>query len=173
MKRANTFAWSASFFVALFVWAGSARAKEISGTITTTLTIMDDSKLVGDVNCTVTGAPCIVLGAPGLTLDLNGFTLTGLADPQTGCSTGGGTTALEDGIEVNAQAGVIIRGPGLVQRFRRFGIRLLNSMGSTVTGVTASTNCLSGIFLNGGSDHVLENNVSVRNGDPNNPCGGI
>jgi hypothetical protein len=162
-----------SLLAALVFCAGSTYATDISGTITTTVTIMDNSRLVGDVTCTVNGGPCIILGAPGLTLDLNGFTMTGLADPQTGCGTGGGTAALEDGIEVNAQTGIIIRGPGLVQRFRRFGIRLLNSMGATVIGVTASTNCLSGIFLNGGSDHVLENNVSVRNGDPNNPCGGI
>ena len=162
-----------SFLIALGFCAGCAFAADISGTITTTLTIMDNSKLVGDVACTVSGAPCIILGAPGLTLDLNGFTMTGLADPQTGCGAGGGPAAIEDAIDVNAQTGVIIRGPGLVQRFRRQGIRLVNSMGATVTGVTASTNCLSGIFLNGGSDHVVENNVSVRNGDPNNPCGGI
>ena len=162
-----------SLFVAPLFYYGSAYATDIGGTISTTVTIMDNSRLVGDVNCAVNGAPCITFGASGLTLDMNGFTMTGLADAQTGCGTGGGSAALEDGIEINAQNGAIIRGPGLVQQFRRFGIRFLNSMGGRVTGVTTSTNCLSGIFLTGGSDHVLENNVSVRNGDPNNLCGGI
>src|SRR5690349_8566314 len=53
--------------------AQSAQATDISGTIATTLTIYDNSRLVGDVTCTVTGAPCIAFGAPGLTLKLNGF----------------------------------------------------------------------------------------------------
>jgi hypothetical protein len=173
MKRPNAVALFALVCSSLLVLAETAHATDISGTISATLTITENSKLVGDVTCTVVGAPCIAIGAPTLTLDLNGFTMTGLADAQTGCGTGGGTVAVEDGIEVNTQNGVIIRGPGVVRQFRRFGIRLLNSMGARVTGITASTNCLSGIFLNGGSDHVLEDNVSVRNGDPNNPCGGI
>jgi hypothetical protein len=173
MKRPHTATLFVLLCSALVFSAGGAHATDISGTISSTLTITENSKLVGDVTCTVVGLACIAIGAPGLTLDMNGFTMTGLADPQTACGTGGGTVAVEDGIEVNAQNGVIIRGPGVVRQFRRFGIRLLNSTGARVTGITASTNCLSGIFLNGGSDHVLDNNVSVRNGDPNNPCGGI
>jgi hypothetical protein len=172
MKRSDTVTLFAICSTLAF-FTGTTLAMDISGTISSTLTITENSKLVGDVTCTVVGLPCIAIGASGLMLDMNGFTMTGLADAQTGCGTGGGTVAVEDGIEVNAQNGVIIRGPGVVRQFRRFGIRLLNSMGARVTGITASTNCLSGIFLNGGSDHVLDNNVSVRNGDPNNPCGGI
>jgi hypothetical protein len=57
----------------------STRAEDISGTITTTLTITDDSKKLVTVTCTVTGAACIAFGAGGLTLDLNGFTMTGRA----------------------------------------------------------------------------------------------
>ena len=36
-------------FSALLLWAGRTSATEISGPISTTLTIMDDSELVGDV----------------------------------------------------------------------------------------------------------------------------
>jgi len=65
------------------------------------------------------------------------------------------------------------RGPGIVERFRGFGISLSNATLSTVTGVTAATNCFSGIFLSGGALNELTGNVSIRNGNVNNPCGGI
>jgi hypothetical protein len=163
-------------FFALLFWTGGAYAADISGTIATTLTITDDSKLVGDVTCTVSGLPCIAIGAPGITLDLNSFTMTGLADAQTGCNGAPSTfvaTASDDGVFVNAQTGVTIRGPGVVRQFRGSGISLLNSSGATVTGVTASTNCLSGIIALGGSGHDVSGNVSVRNGNVTFPCGGI
>ena len=128
----------------------SAHAANIGGTITGTLTITEDSQLVDDVTCTLTGAPCIAIGAPNITLNLNGFTMTGQADPQTACS--GAGTGTDIGIDVNTQMGIEIRGPGLVQQFRGFGIRLLNSTGVTITGVTTSTNCFSGIFVAGGSN---------------------
>ena len=152
--------------------AGSAPALDISGTISSTLTITEDSKFVGDVMCTVTGAPCISFGGSGLTLDLNGFSMTGLGDPARGCL-GSGTAAGEFGIDVNAVNNVVIRGLGLIQQFRNNGIRLNNSTGATVSGVTVSTNCFSGIIVIAGSGHLLENNVSVRNGNPTAPCGGI
>src|SRR4051812_18533157 len=91
------------------VIAVNACAADISGTISTTLTISDNSKLVGDVTCTVTDLPCIAIGASGITLDLNGFTMTGQADAQTGCNGGPTTfvpTASEDGIFASAQTGV-------------------------------------------------------------------
>lgn len=157
--------------VALCLCAGNARAADISGTITSTLTIMENSRLVDDVTCTVSGASCIAFGASGLTLDLNGFSMTGLGHPQTGC--GGSATGNEYGISVSGFNSVVIRGPGVVQRFRNQGIFLSNSTGSTVTGVTMSTNCASGIILVGGSGHLLDGNVSVRNGNAASPCGGI
>ena len=157
--------------VALLPCAGGASARDISGTITSTLTLTEDSILTGDVTCATTGATCIVLGAPGITLDLNGFALTGLADPEKACS--GQSTAGEVGIDVNMQRDVVIHGPGLVQRFRNQGIQLRNSTAVKIIAVTVSTNCLSGIFVNGGSDHVLEGIVAVRNGHLTNPCGGI
>ncbi len=171
MTRLKTLAWLVSFLVALLVCTRSAQAVDISGTITTTLTISEDSKLVGDVTCTVSGAPCIAFGAPGLTLDLNGFSMTGLGDALTGCA--GISTGGEIGIDVDGLKDVVIRGLGLVQRFRNHGIRLNNATGATVTDVTASTNCSSGIFVPGGAGHVLERNVAVRNGHLTNPCGGI
>lgn len=159
------------FLVALCLCAGNAWAADISGTITSTLTIMENSRLVDDVTCTVSGASCLAFGASGLTLDLNGFSMTGLGDPQTGC--GGSATGNEYGISVSGFNSVVIRGPGVVQRFRNQGIFLSNSTGSTVTGVTMSTNCASGIILVGGSGHLLDGNVSVRNGNAASPCGGI
>jgi hypothetical protein len=163
--------WFAAFLGALFVCASSAHAGDIGGTISSTLTITEDSQLVDDVTCTVTGAPCIAIGAPKVTLELNGFTITGQADPQTACN--GAGNGAEAGIVVNTQMGVDIRGPGLVKQFRGFGIQLLNSTGATITGVTTSTNCFSGIFIAGGSDHRVDRNVAVRNGNVSNPCGGI
>src|SRR5258708_39358716 len=139
--------------------ASSAYAADIGGTISKTLTVTEDSQLVDDVTCLVTDAPCIAIGAPNVTLELNGFTMTGQADPQTACN--GGGSGAEVGIDVNAQAGVDIRGPGLVKQFRGQGIRLLNSTGATITGVTTSTNCFSGIFVAGGSDHRVHGNLSV------------
>src|SRR5262245_7002853 len=101
--------------VAMLLSAGCAQAMDISGNIGTTLTIMENSRLVVDVDCTVTGAACVVIGAPGVTLDLNGYSITGLGDPQTGCS--GGSTASEFGIFANNMRDFTIRGVGVVQRF--------------------------------------------------------
>src|ERR1700724_120617 len=111
--------WLASFSVALFVCIGSARAEDISGAISATLTISGDTKLVGDVVCTVTGGPCIAFGASGLTLDLNGYSMTGLGDPLAGCAGAAGPG--ETGILVNSLKDIVIRGLGVVQRFRSQG----------------------------------------------------
>jgi hypothetical protein len=105
-------------------------------------------------------------------LELNGFTMTGQADARTACSPGTPTFG-EDGINVQGQTGVVIRGPGLIQQFRGPGIFLNTSTGITVTGVTVSTNCSSGILGGGGSDHEISGNISVRNGNPVAACGGI
>ena len=69
-----------------------AHAAKISGTISATLTISEDSQLSGDVTCTVTGAACLTFAVSRVTLDLNGYTLTVQADALTACngsSTGG------------------------------------------------------------------------------------
>src|SRR6266404_5884015 len=49
----NRMAIAALGVLALFVCAERAQATDISGTISSTLTIFDDSQLVGDVSCTV------------------------------------------------------------------------------------------------------------------------
>ncbi|MCC6366527.1 MAG: right-handed parallel beta-helix repeat-containing protein [Bryobacterales bacterium] len=173
MIRRNV-GWLAACLSALFACAGSVHATDIGGAISTTLTITEDSRLVDDVTCTVTGAACIAVGAAGVTLDLNGFTMTGRADPATSCFGGAIAGAGgEFGILLNGFSNVTIRGPGLVQRFRAQGIQLNNSSGSTIRDVTSSTNCASGFQLNNGSNNLLENNVSVRNGHVTSACGGI
>jgi hypothetical protein len=156
----------------LLLLTGTASAADIRGTISTTLVMTEDSQLVGDVTCTVTGAPCISFGASGIALKLNGFTLTGLANPVTGCS-GTNNTVVESGIDVSNQRGAIIQGPGVVQRFRSSGVRLNMSTRVMVTLVTASTNCMTGIWVIGGSDHEIVNNTLSRNGNVTLPCGGI
>jgi len=153
--------------VSLFLLSDIALAGQIEGRITTTLTITEDSVLVGDVTCALENASCIAFGAPGITLDLDGFAITGLADAATACA-GGGVLA-ENGIDVIGQNGVIIRGPGIVRQMRGFGIRLANSSGGKVTGVITSTNCYAGIFLTNSSGYEIEGNVSIRNGHGTSP----
>jgi hypothetical protein len=157
-------------FLLVFFFVGDSRATDISGTISSTLTIRENSRLVDDVICTVSGAPCLDIGASNVTVDLNGFSITGLADPQTGCA--GSQGSAEQGIRILQQTGVTIRGPGVVQRFRTHGILINIGNGNTVTGVTTSTNCMAGILVSGESN-VLENNISIANGNLNAPCGGI
>ena len=172
IKPPRTILYFAIILIAIFaVCPGAAQAAKIGGAISATMTITEDSQLVGDVTCTVSGAPCIAIGASNVALDLNAFSITGQGDPQTACS--GGSTPNEVGILINKQTGVTIRGPGIVQRFRNQGIVLNASTGVTVTGMTLSTNCLSGIIVIGGALNQLEGNVSIRNGNVNSPCGGI
>ena len=158
--------------IVVLVSVGSVHAMDISGTISSTLTITENSKLVGDVTCTVVGAACITFAVSGLTLDLNGYNMVGLGDAATGCS--GSQTANEAGIFVNMLENIVIRGPGVVTQFRNAGIWLVGANGGTVSGVTTSTNCLSGILIGGNSsNNLIENNISIRNGNLSNPCGGI
>ena len=164
--------WFAACHGALLACATTAQAADIGGTISRTVTITENSQLVDDVTCTVTGGACITFGASGVTLDLNGFTMTGLADPAKACA-GITPPGGEFGIFVNGFSNVTIHGPGLIQRFRAQGILLNGSSGSTITDVTTSTNCASGFQLNNGSNNLLESNISVRNASPVAPCGGI
>ena len=170
----NRITLSALAVSALFVYAGRVQATDISGTISTTLTIFEDSELVGDVTCTVAGAPCIKFGAPDITLTLNGFTITGRASPPNNCTGFPTPFVPEDGITTAGQSNVAILGPGLVRNFARMGILL--SLGSSqvrVEQVTAADNCFSGIILSGTTDSDIANNVSVRNfGFAGAACGG-
>jgi len=174
MYKFRHIATTALMAAPLMLAAGAAEADDLSGLITTTRTILSDSRLVGDVTCTVTGAPCIVFGTPRIQLRLNGFTMTGQADPTTACS--GVITANEHGISTNNQMDVGIRGPGIVQRFRANGILVAGTLRGKVEMVTTTTNCQSGILVNATSSQIqVEANVSVRNGSSNAgaACGGI
>ena len=154
-----------------------ATAGEISGTISSTLNITEDSWLTGDVTCRVEGGPCIRVAASNITLWMLGFTMTGKADPPSGCAgagqTPGGANA-EHGIDIVGQRRVEVFGPGVVQRFRGMGINL-GSTRVSLKGLTVSSNCWSGIFLGSrASDNDLEENVAVRNGSNSRfNCGGI
>ncbi len=146
--------------VTLLLACGAAQATDISGTISTTLTIFDNSRLVGNVTCTVTSAPCIQFGASHITLDLNGAILIGLG-PLPGFQSG------EIGIYTNGQSSVTIKGPGMVRLFRDTGIfvGLVSSPNqgakNKVEGVTVLRNN-RGITLSA-SDTVVEGNTMARN----------
>jgi hypothetical protein len=158
--------------VALLIGSGIADAEDIRGTIVRTLVLSENTQLVGDVICQVTGAPCIAFGAPNIVLSLNGFSITGPNDANTGCK--GTSVGTETGISSGGQANVGVRGPGLVQRFQGDGILFNATAKGWVQGVTTTTNCMSGIRINPTSSGIsVEGNVSVRNGTPANACGGI
>jgi parallel beta-helix repeat protein len=161
-----------------------AAAEDISGTLTVTKILVEDSQLVGNVTCTTTTTPCIQFGAPNIALRLNGHTITGPANPDdtTTCNATSGAPA-SDGISngTNAstsQPGVQIIGPGMVQKFRRHGIFIVGVAGLstnvTVKHITSHHNCFSGLLTNGMTDSALEGIVSVRNATNSGgaPCGG-
>ena len=110
-----------TLFAALFLCAGRVHATDISGTITSTVFIFDDSRLVGDVNCAVPivlpgSNPCISFGADHIKLSLNGHTITGPVTPPTGCSLR--TDSMYGvGIEATDRSNVKIEGPGVIQHF--------------------------------------------------------
>jgi hypothetical protein len=60
----------------------------------------------------------------------------------------------------------------VVQRFRVHGIIINASANNTITGVTTSTNCSSGILV-GGDSNLIEGNIAIANGNLGAPCGGI
>ena len=176
----NRMAITAFALLALFVCAGRVQATDIpGGNITSTLTITEDSRLVGDVTCTVAvvKAPCIVIGASHVKLNLNGFTITGPVDPLTELSNCSfpAPGPFGVGVEVVGQTDVKIEGPGIVQKFQRWGIFLLSSTRVTVKHVTANYNCWSGMQTVGVSDSNFEENIWANNavGSHGAPCGGI
>jgi hypothetical protein len=157
---------------ALLVGSSTAHAEDLRGTVVRTLVLSENSRLIGDITCQVTGAPCIAFGAPNLVLNLNGFSISGPNDPAVGCK--GTNVTAETGITSNGQNNVGVRGPGIVQRFQGDGILFTQTVKGWVQGVTTTTNCMSGIRIGASASSVsLESNVSVRNGTPAAPCGGI
>jgi hypothetical protein len=159
--------------IALFAPAAVA-ADRVSGIITKTFVLVDNTDLVGDVTCDVGSAACFSFNVPDIELRLNGFTISGMADPVIGC--GGAAFSAEVGITTNRSNNVSVRGPGLVQRFRGHGVSVAGSTNARVLNILTSTNCLSGIFVAATSFGTLvESNVAVRNGSsaPGLSCGGI
>ena len=172
MTHARRIAVSVLASAAVLIGSDIVHAEDLRGTVVRTLILSEDSRLVGDITCQVTGAPCIAFGAPNIVLTLNGFSITGSIDPVAGCK--GTSVGTEIGISTNGQANVGIRGPGIVQRFQGDGILFMGTVKGWLQGVTTSTNCLSGIRVNPTSSGIsVESNVSVRNGTPTAACGGI
>lgn len=153
----------------------ASAADRVSGVLTRTFVIVEDTDLAGDVRCDVPdNSPCFSFGAPGIELRPNGFTMTGKGDAVTGCA--GASFGGEPGITTNAMTGVAVRGPGLVQRFRGDGVMVAGSVDARVEDLVLSTNCLSGVRILGTSFGTLvQRNVSVRNGSAavGASCGGI
>jgi parallel beta-helix repeat protein len=155
---------------------------EICGVIPATLIITENARLVCDVVCANELGPgaCIQFGRDNITLWLNGFKMTGPASPPSNCAS---TPALIpepfgaepfDGISTAGFDRVRIRGPGMVQQFRRHGIFVFRSDGVIVERVTSHYNCYSGIFMGFSNENDIVENVSVRNGSASGPapCGG-
>ena len=175
----------ASFsLLCLAACAATAAAEDISGILNVTKVIVDDSRLVGDVTCTMTTTPCIQFGAPHITLRLNGFSVTGPANPDdtTTCNVNSGPI-FSDGVSngtsaATSQPDVSIIGPGMVQKFRRHGIFIIGAAGIstnvTVKHITSHYNCFSGLLAAATTDSVIEGIVSVRNAANSGgaPCGG-
>jgi hypothetical protein len=158
--------------VAMSFLESPAWADRVSGLLTRTYILVEDTDLVGDVTCDVTGGPCFSFGASGIQLRLNGFTITGKADPVTGCA--GTRPQPEFGITTNGMSYVQVRGPGMVQRFRNTGVFVTGSTGARVEDLNSSTNCGSGIQIAATSfETIVERNRAVRNGAADAPCGGI
>ena len=175
MKRSTV--WTAAVLLG-FVVAGPAGAESISGTITTTKFLSEDSELVGHVTCTMTTEPCIDLAASHITLRLNGFTITGSADPEAGVCNPTSGNPQADGIRTLNVTHVRIVGPGMIQKFRRHGIFIVGQPGiltrATISDVTSHHNCFSGILTNMMSSSRITGIVSVRNAIHSGaaPCGG-
>lgn len=156
-----------------------AQATDLSGTITNTVTIFDDSRLVGDVTCavplTLNGAnPCIAFGTDHIKLRLNGHTITGGITPPTGCSLPTDSN-FGVGILVAGRTDVEIQGPGVIQRFERWGILLSSSDHVTVTKITAERNCWSGMQTISTSESKFTEDNWVNNAAGSNgaACGGV
>jgi hypothetical protein len=162
--------------VATLCLASTVRAADrVSGHLTRTYVIVEDTDLIGDVTCDVgNNTPCFSFGAANVELRLNGFSITGRGDAVTGC--GGAAFNGEAGVTTSNMSGVVIRGPGMVQRFRGDGITVAGSRNARVEGLTLSTNCMSGVRVLATSfGTIVEGNVAVRNGssNPGLLCGGI
>jgi hypothetical protein len=149
-------------------------AQEVCGVIPATLVITENTRLACDVECVNTSGPCIQFGRDNITLSLAGFKMSGTASPPTGCAPTPGAATPYDGVSSAGFDHVKIRGPGMVQKFRRHGIFLTLTDNAVVEKVTSHYNCYSGIFMGASHENYISENVSVRNGSASAgaPCGG-
>lgn len=149
-------------------------SQEVCGLIAATLVITENTRLTCDVVCTNESGPCIQFGRDNITLFLNGFTMTGPASPPTACAPSPGPQFPYDGVSTAGFDRVRVRGPGMVQKFRRHGVAAMQTDGAIIEQVTSHYNCYSGIFLLFSNENLLSENVSVRNGSASGaaPCGG-
>jgi hypothetical protein len=105
----------------------------VCGVIAATLIITENTRLSCNVVCTNATGPCIQFGKSNITLWLNGFTMTGPATPPAGCAAspafgpGNPGPFPFDGISTAGFDHVKVRGPGMVQQFRRHGIFVFES----------------------------------------------
>jgi len=181
----RTFVCLSCGFALLFAFAGRVHATDLSGTYFTTQYIFNDSRLTGDVTCapTLTTAPCIVFGASHIKLSLKGFTITGPVDPKTNVAACSKPTDATFGVGVEAidQDDITIEGPGIIQHFERWGILIRSSnpqryvTQETVSKVTGTYNCWSGLQIVFVSDSRFERNVWANNAIGSNGagCGGL
>jgi hypothetical protein len=80
----------------------------------------------------------------------------------------------ESGVLTNNQNNVVVRGPGLIQRFRGDGVLVSGSRDARIEDFMISTSCMSGVRIIATSFGTLvQGIVSVRNGNTGAPCGGI
>jgi len=142
-------------FLALLLAWGIAQGEDLSGVISSTKTITDNSQLTGDVTC---GAltPCILFGAPNLRLNLNGHTITGINGALDHCTGATGGPAIGTG----GMDGAIIQGPGIITQFQGFaGIVVLGNK-STVHQVVVIGTCGNGIAVQGSNNVISSNSIS-------------
>lgn len=152
----------------------------VCGAITAPLVITENTRLTCDLVCTNATGPCIQFGKSNITLWLNGFTMTGVATPPADCAPNPGFGPGNpgpfpfDGISTAGFDHVKVRGPGMVQRFRRHGVFVFESEKARIEQVTAHYNCYSGILLGLSNDNEIKENVSIRNASASAafPCGG-
>jgi len=171
--------WATALAAGLVVGVGTVHATDLKGTITSTVTLFDDSRLVGDVTCAVplTGSganPCIAFGTDHITLRLNGHTMTGGVTPPTGCSLPT-DSKFGVGILVAGRTDVELQGPGIIQRFERWGILLSSSDHVSVRKITVESNCWSGLQTISVSESNLTEDNWINNAAGSNgaACGGV
>jgi parallel beta-helix repeat protein len=179
MNRVRIFCATVVAAAGLVCGVGTARATDLKGTITNTVTIFDNSQLVGDVKCavplTLNGAnPCIAFGTDHIKLRLNGHTITGGITPPTNCSLPA-DTKYGVGILVAGRTDVEIQGPGVIEKFERWGILLSSSDHVSVKKLTVDRNCWSGLQTSSVSESKFTEDNWVNNAAGSNgaACGGI